>query len=279
MVTGSLVTPGYFRALGIRILRGRDLAPADDERASRVAVVSETFAERFWPGEDALGKRLQVGSQWWSVVGVVPDVKQVRLYDAPEPQFYRPHAQDPWPDLTFAVRVRGGAPTAAARLAPEIRRTVREVDPSVPVYTVRTMAAIVRNSIAAQRLYGALFAGFAAVALLLATAGIYGVTAYYVSRRTPEIGIRMALGAERRRIVRLVMSQGAVTVGLGLALGLVGALVAARALARVLYGVRPDAPLLYAGIAALLGLTALAALYVPARRAAAVDPMVALRAE
>ncbi|HKG95934.1 MAG TPA: ABC transporter permease [Gemmatimonadaceae bacterium] len=277
MATGSLVTPGFFRAMGIPLLRGRDFTAADGRDAPRVTVVSESFAARFWPNADALGKRLHLGYDWWTVVGVVRDVKQGTLADAPEPQFYRPHAQDPWEDMTVAVRVPPSRDPAS--LAAELRAAVRAADPSLPAFGFTTMPERMARAVAAQRLYGLLFAAFAAVSLALATAGVYGVMAYYVSRRTGEIGIRMALGADRARVLALVLRQGAAVAAAGVALGLAASVLAARGLAGVLYGVRTSEPLTCAAVAVVLGVTVLAAAYGPARRASAIEPMRALRAE
>jgi predicted permease len=283
MVTGALVTPGYFRTLGIPLLRGRDLAASDRLHTPRVMVVSETFAARFWPGEEALGRRIHLGDDWWTVVGIVRDVKQTRLYDAPEPQFYRPHAQQPWEALTVAVRVAPHLDVVTSaertRLLADIRRAVQAVDPRLPRPNLTAMPDILAGSLAAQRLYGTLFATFAGAALLLATAGLYGVMAYYVARRTSEIGVRMALGADRARVVRLVMRQGAAVVGLGLLLGTLGAAGVARTLAATLHGVRAGEPLVYLGAVVVLAVAAAGALYAPARRASGVEPSRALRAE
>ena len=276
VATGNLITPGYLAAMRVPLERGRFFTGDDREDAPRVILVSHTFAATHWPGEDPLGRRIHLGSDWWSVVGVVGDIRQTNLIDAPEPQFYMPHAQDPWEDLRFAVRVDRGAP---ADLVPAIRAAVREVAPAVPVFAVRTMESIMDDSLRQQRLYGALLAGFSLAALALASAGVYGVMSYFVSRRTHEIGVRMALGATRSMVRRQVLGQGAVVAAIGLVAGLAGAVLAARVLAHVLYGIRPGEPLVYLVGAGVLGVTALIATYAPARRASGVDPMEALRAD
>ncbi len=277
MATGAQVTPGYFHALGIPLLRGREFTDADRAGAPPVAVVSETFARQYWPGEDPLGKRFLLGDDRWTVVGVVRDVKQAALADAPEPQFYRPHAQDPWETVTVAVRA--ATPAGAAALVPALRRAVLAVDPTLPPFGFAPMAETLAGALAAERLYGALFAAYAVVALALATAGVYGVAAYYVSRRTHEIGVRMALGAGRAQVHRTVLRQGAAVAAGGLALGLVGAAAGARVLARVLYGVQAGAPGPYLAAAAAIGVTVCLATLGPARRASRLAPSAALRAD
>lgn len=274
MATGNLVTPEYLRVMRIPLLRGRDFTTADGRDAPRVTIVSETFASRFWPDEEALGKRIHVGSEWWTVVGIARDIKQTSLVDAAEPQFYRPHVQEPWDDMWFAIRSQSGG---AASLSPALRTAVASVDPTLPAYSFTSMTDVMSGAIAAQRLYGRLFAVFALVAFALAAAGIYGVTAYYVSRRAGEIGIRMALGADRRRVLRLVLGQAVFIAATGLLLGLAGSVLAARALSHVLFGVTAAEPFTYMGAVVLLGVTVLAASYAPARRATAMSPMSAIR--
>ena len=276
MATGNLVTPDYLRAMRIPLLRGRDFTAADGRDAPRVTVVSETFASRFWPGEEALGKRIHLGSDWWTIIGIARDIKQTSLVDAPEPQFYRPHAQEPWDDMWFTIRAQSGE---AAALAPALRAAVASIDPTLPAYSFTSMTDVMSGAIAAQRLYGRLFAMFAFVAFALAAAGIYGVTAFYVSRRTGEIGIRMALGADRQRVLRLVLGQAVSVAAMGLLLGLGGSVLAARSLSHVLFGVTAAEPLTFIGAAALLGVTVLAASYAPARRATAINPITALRSD
>lgn len=273
MATGNLVTPDYLRAMRIPLLRGRDFNTADGRDAPRVTIVSETFASRFWPGEEALGKRIHLGSDWWTIIGIAKDIKQTSLVDVPEPQFYRPHAQEPWDDMWFAIR----AQSEAASLAPALRAAVASVDPTLPAYSFTSMTDVMSGAIAAQRLYGRLFAMFALVAFALAAAGIYGVTAFYVSRRTGEIGIRMALGADKQRVLRLVLKQSVSVAAVGLLLGLGASVLAARALSHVLFGVTAAEPFTYIGAATLLGVTVLAASYAPARRATAINPTTALR--
>jgi len=211
-----------------------------------------------------------------TIVGVAADVKQERLIDGPQAEFYRPYAQHPWDNMTFAVKAPSADRTALVR---ELRAAVHEVDPTLAIYSVQSMDHVLAQATASQRLYGLLLSVFACAALALAIAGVYGVVAFYVSRRTQEIGMRVALGAEPATIVRMVVWQGTVLAVAGMVLGLGGAVIAARALAHVSYGVRAGEPLMYVGSAAILTLTAVFATWMPARRASRVDPMVALRAE
>jgi predicted lysophospholipase L1 biosynthesis ABC-type transport system permease subunit len=207
------------------------------------------------------------------IVGVVGDAHQFGV-DAPaEPEFYLPHAQDPWPWLYAVVRTRGD-PVALVR---DAERAVWSLDPNVPVTSVRTMEGLLAGSLARRRFQMLALGAFAGVAVLLAVVGVYGVMAYLVARRTREIGIRVALGAGRGGVLRLVVGEGARLAALGVGLGLVASLGASRAVARLLYGVSPTDPLTFAGTAALLGGVALLACWVPARRAARVDPVRALR--
>jgi len=276
MVTGNMVTPGYFSAMRIPLIRGREFAASDDADAPRVIVVNETFAKRFWPTGDPLGHRVDTGGGWATIIGIVGDVKQNALVDAPEPQFYRAHTQDPWEDMWFAVRVRGAD---ASRVMNDVRRVFVEIDPTQPIFSVSTMATLVERGFSSERTLGRLLSGFALVALLLAMAGVYAVMSFIVSQRMPELGLRMALGADRGRVLRLVLGQGAAVAVVGAALGLLGAILAARALAHALYGVQALEPWVYLVSVAALVIAALLATLAPARRAGTADPMVALRAE
>jgi putative ABC transport system permease protein len=276
LVTGNLITPGFFRALRIPLLRGREFTDADGPDAPRVVIISETFAKQYWPDGNALGHRIDTGGGMATIVGVVGDIKQARLIDPPEPQFYRPHAQDPWDTMTFTVRVSGDNP---ARIVPDARRALRDIDPTLAIYGATTLEQMVSDSVSSKRLFGGLFVALAAVALFLAAAGVYAVMSFYVNQRTQEIGLRMALGAERGRVTAMVIRRGAVLAVAGGVLGLGGGWIAARALASSLYAVSAGDPLVYAVAALSLVLAASLASAAPARRASAVDPMVALRAE
>lgn len=276
MVTGNMITPGFFRALRIPLLKGREFTDADVPDAPKVVIISETFAKRFWPAGDALGHRIDTGSGMASIVEIVGDIKQARIVDAPEPQFYRPHTQDPWETMTFTVRVRGGNPE---RIIPEVRRAMHDLDPTLPVYGVQTLDKMLTDVVDSHRVFGILFASFAVLALTLATAGVYAVMSFFVSQRTRELGLRVALGAEPRRVIRYVVGQGAVLAAAGGIVGVLVAIIAARALAHTLYGVSAGETPVYIVAALVLVVAAILASYGPARRASAVDPMVALRAE
>jgi putative ABC transport system permease protein len=276
-------SPGYFQAMGIALLRGRDFNGADIEGALPVAIVDESFARRFYPNEDPIGKRIKRGGSrstrpWKTIIGVVRPVRNQRLDITSLPQAYFPVFQEAGEmyNLSFAVRASGGEPLG---LAQSVRAAVLDVDRNQPIYDVKPLRQIVADSIALRRLALLLLSVFAVAALALAAAGIYGVMAYTVTQRTHEIGIRMALGARGSDVVRLVVRQGAQLALSGVALGLVAALALTRLIEALLFGVSPTDPLTFAGIALLLLAVAIAACWIPARRATKVDPMVALRCE
>lgn len=276
MVTGNMITPGFFKSVRIPLLAGREFTAADNAGAPKVAIINKTFADRYWPAGDAIGHHIDFGGGMAMIVGVVGDIKQARIQDGPEPQFYTPHAQDPWEGMTLTVRVSGDNPE---RVMPDIRRAMRDIDPTMPVYSVQTLEKMLADVIDSHRVFGLLFAGFALVAIVLATAGVYATMSFFVSQRTRELGLRVALGAESSRVIRHVMRQGAMMAVAGGVVGVIGGGAAARALAHSLYGVSASDPLLYVVGAATLVLAAVAATYGPARRASGVDPMIALRSE
>jgi putative ABC transport system permease protein len=272
------VSPDYFRAMGIRLLRGRSFERTDSAGATPVAIISESMARRFFPGEDPIGKHIHVTQgpeKWRQIVGIVGDVRQYDLHGEMTVQTYEPLAQQPFSFLTFVVRSAGSLePLPAA-----IRSAIYAVDGDQPVARIQPLTQFVAESIGRQRFAMLLFAAFSGAALLLAAIGIYGVMAYSVRQRTGEIGIRMALGAGTGQVLRLVFLQGGRYIGLGLGLGVLGALLLTRFLSTLLYGVSAHDPLTFGAIALLLALTAALACLLPARRAARVDPTSALRAE
>jgi putative ABC transport system permease protein len=274
-----VVTPGYFEAAGTPIVRGRGFTKADDERAHFVCVVNESLARQYFPDGDAVGGRIVISDKEgpWEVVGVAADVKNEDMDQEAELAFYRPYRQDPW--YTMALVVRAGEGATASGLAPSVRGEVKSLDASLPVYNVRTMRDVVDEAVSPKRLTMFLLAFFALSALVLAAVGLYAVMSYAVAQRRHEIGIRLALGAQGEDILRLVLSQGLVLTLVGLALGLVGALMLTRVMASILYGVSATDPLVFGGVASVLAAAALLACYVPARRATKVDPMIALRYE
>jgi predicted permease len=280
----SVISPGYFPAMGIPVLAGRDLDERDTFDAPRVAVVSRAFANRFYEGEDPLGRRLFV--QWgagaddtrppeFEIVGVAGDVRHAALHAEPAPTVFLSHAQQPSFLASLVVRTAGD-PVA---LAAAVRRAIREVDPDQGIHSMEPMAGVLADSIARPRLQALLLGAFAFLALTMACLGLYGVLAYAVEQRRREVGVRVAVGATPWMIFRLVVGQGLRLTAVGLAVGLVLALAATRSLASVLYGVGPADPAVYAGVAALLLLVAAAASFLPARQALRVDPVVVLRDE
>jgi putative ABC transport system permease protein len=270
------VTPSYFRTMGIRLLRGRDVTGEDREVAPAVAVISETLARRYWPGLDPVGSRIRwQDGVWRTVVGVVADTRYGGPDQEPGSTIYVPHAQAPWRSMFLAVRLT----VEPALVTRAIRRTLRDMDAAIPVTRLALMEQRVAGALAYARFLAATLGGFALVALGLAATGLYGVIAQSVARRTREIGVRVALGATRERVVGMVVGQGLALTAEGLGLGLVIAVVAARALSALLVDTRPLDPLVFTLAPSLLAATALLATFVPARRAATIDPVRALRAE
>ena len=270
------VTPEYFRTLEIPLISGRNFTDADIVSAQRVALIDETLARRYWPGEDPIGKQFKGGppnAPWISIIGVVATIKSDG-FDAPAaPHIYSPLYQNPGVASAIYLRTAGDPAT----LGDLVRHEVQSVDPGIPVFAVRTLNEVVSRSLADRRFALVILAVFAAVALLLASIGIYGVMAYTFSRRTHEIGVRVALGAQRSDILRMALGEGMILVAVGLGAGLIGAAILTRFLRSMLFSVTPTDPVTFASIAALLAAVALLACFIPARRATQVDPLVALR--
>jgi predicted permease len=276
LVEGSTVTPEYFRLLGIPLLRGRLFSDMDNENAPGATVINEAFARTYWPDEDPLGKRVKLGrttKSWSTVVGVIADARTESLEQSSVPQIYRSLYQAPGKDL--AIFLRGSLDPA--EIPGEVRQQVQSVDPELPVFGGVTLSEVVSGSLSQRRFSMEMVLLFGLTALLLAGLGIYGTISYVVNERTHEIGIRVALGAERGEILRMILRQGLELAIVGAAAGLVGALIVAHLMAGLLYGVTPTDPLTFAGVAVVLTCVALAACYIPARRATKVDPMLALR--
>ena len=293
----TIVAGRYFDAMRIPLRRGRVFAASDariaiplirwypqqplpahfnEPQAAPVAVINETMARRFWPNEDAIGKRFQtIASPLITVIGVVADVRQSGLLEEPIPQMYLSDLQEPSGALTLVVRTEGD-PLA---IAGALRQQVRTVDPTLPVGTMETMDDVLWSSVGRPRFNTVLLGASGIIALLLAVLGVYGVISYAVERRTHEIGIRRALGAQTQDVLRMVVGQAFVLVGLGIAIGVAGAFGLTRLLTTLLYDVQPTDPGTFFGVAALLAGVALLASYVPGRRATRVDPPDALRAE
>jgi putative ABC transport system permease protein len=273
----QMITPGYLETMGIPLAGGRPFTDADRAGAPDVVLVSESIARKFWPGENAVGKRIGYPwpSPWLTIVGVVKDVKTDSLNSGRTMAIYRPFAQAPIPAMTVVIRTEA----SASEMGTLLRTAVGELDPNVPVSDIAAMDHVVASSMARPRFAMALLSAFAAVALLLGAIGIYGVIAYTVSQRTREIGVRMALGATPSDAMWMVIRRGAVLTLAGIAAGMLAALGATRLLAGLLYGVSPTDPATFVAVAVVSGIVAIIACYVPARRATRVDPTVALRAE
>jgi putative ABC transport system permease protein len=275
-------TPGYFTAMGLRLVRGRFPTDADREDAPMAVVINETMAARYWPGEDALGKRFHLGTKdqpWLTIVGIVGNVRHNAIVEEPRAEMYLPHAQ--------VNRETGNIPRGMALVvrtesnplgvADAVRRTIRTLDANLPVSDIRTMEQVTARALSEQRFMAVLLGGFAMLALVLAAVGIYGTISLLVTERTQEIGIRMALGAGRESILRMVLSEAVLLAAAGLAIGLAGGAAVTRSLGNLLYGVAPHDPVTFAIVPILLLVVALVASLYPARRAARLDPIATLR--
>jgi putative ABC transport system permease protein len=279
-----VVAPSYFDVLGIRMLHGRPIADADNAGAPRAVVVNETAARLYWPGEDAVGREITVGTTLGlgrgraggTVVGVVADTKDFGPAEATKPEVFFSHSQMPVSFMSIVVRT--ASPNSEALLS-SIRDRLRAIDPNIPIYQARTIDQLLGDSVAKPRFYMLLLGAFALCALVLAAIGIYGVMAYVVGQRTHEIGVRMALGARGDQVLREVVGRGMRPAMVGLVAGISGALALTGVLSKLLYGVSATDPLTFVGVALVLAAVALLANLVPARRAARVDPAIALRSE
>jgi putative ABC transport system permease protein len=284
MVDKPAISPGYFRAMGIRMLRGRDFDPRDNESGPGVAIVSESVARRLWPGEEPIGKRISMEDHakpkdWLTVVGVVDDIRQQTLRQPPDSAIYRPYLQVSQPfflsHMTFVVRTGPNPQSAASAML----AAVRETDKDQPAETIATMQDLIAATTAEPLFETRLLAAFSTIALLLAAIGIYGVLAYSVTERTREIGIRMALGAVKSDVVGMVLRHTLALAGVGIVFGLAGAFAVSRVLAKFLFNVSPTDAVTLLSVTLLLAGVALMTAWIPARRAAGVDPAVALRYE
>jgi putative ABC transport system permease protein len=273
-----IITPAYLQAMSIPVIRGRAFTAQDKADAPKVILINETLARKYFPGEDPVGKRLTLGLNDINgeIVGVIGDVRSSSLSKEAGPEFYVPLEQVPFSDLSLVVRTSFDDP---ALVAESLRAAVQEVDKDQPLYEVRTMNSLIANSVARQRFSMTLLALFAAFALLLACVGIFSVMSYLVTQRTHEIGIRMALGAQTRDVLRMILGRGMTLTLIGIGIGLAASFALTRVMRGLLFGVSATDPLTFTGVSLLLALVALAACYLPARRAARVDPMVALRYE
>ncbi|HEU5451898.1 MAG TPA: ABC transporter permease [Terriglobales bacterium] len=266
---------GYFRTMGIPTLQGRTFNDSDRLNTATVMVINQEAAKRVWPGEDPIGKRVNWGGSWATVIGVVGDVRQFGLDAAAAPEVYISFDQGPPSNPLLVIR----SASDPASLAAAVRAAIREQEPGMGIYGVETMESVVSATVAPRRVNTMLMATFAGLALLLAAVGVYGLLSYAVTQRTAEIGVRVALGAAQRDVFRLVMGSAGRLALLGLAIGIAGALAASRLLRSVLFGVSPADPLTFVIVPLVLIVVAFLASYLPARRAARIDPVVALRAE
>ena len=279
--TMRFTTPGFFATLQIPVRAGRDVSDADTGTTQMVAVVSESLVKRYWPGQNAIGRHFHFAGRERTIVGVVADIRVRGLERTSEPQVYLPHRQMPDRSLLFyapkSLVVRTSTPLSP--LTPAVREIVRKADPQLPVFAVRSMTAIVDRTTAARRLQAGLLGGFAAVAFLLAAIGIHGVLAFAVSQRTAEIGVRLALGAQRRDILAMVVGHGAVLTVTGLVPGVALAYAAGRGLESLLAGVTPGDPLAFGAAVGLTAIMAAIGMLLPAWRAVRIDPIRAIRTQ
>ena len=271
----NTVSPGYFRTVRLPLVTGRDITERDDAQAPRVVVVNETLARREWPNRSAIGQQIRYidSDQWLTVVGVARDAKHFGPADEPRPQAYIPYMQSPQIFTSVVVRTTGDP----LSFGPLVRDAIWRVDRDQPVWRIRTLESIVTAALGSKRVLLGLVAVFAAVAVVLSGVGIYGVMSFAVTQRTHEVGVRMALGARGSEVLRLIVRQGLRLTAIALGLGLVVSLGTARLLAGQLFGVTPTDPVTFALVPVLLGVVAMLACYLPARRASRLDPLVALR--
>jgi putative ABC transport system permease protein len=278
----AIVTPDYFHTLGVPLLEGRQFTERDDAKARPVVIINRAFAEKFFPGERAVGKRMQPGAStrdgrapMRQIIGVVGNARQSALEAAADPIYYLPYQQLPW----FVPPIVMKTSTAPDAMESAVRAAVASIDKEIPIYDVQPLEDILGTAIARPRFQMLLLASFAGIALALTVVGLYGVLAYSVSKRTREIGVRVALGASRMMVQKMVLQQALFLVAAGVVLGLAGAFAAGQLLTSMLYGVSPRNPLLLAIACSAITLTAAVAALLPARRAASIDPMQALRSE
>jgi predicted permease len=274
----TFVSPGYFSAVGTPILAGRDFADTDSASSGLVAIVNLSFAKKYLGGQNPTGKHtgVPIVKEPMTIVGMVADSRHTSLREAASPEMYVPFTQKPWSSMTtphIALRTKSD-PVA---MAESVRRAIYSIDPELPLANVATLQTMVNESMAQPRFAMLSLGAFGALALLLASIGMFGVISYSVSQRTREIGVRMALGARRATVLSMVLAQGLRLAAVGIAIGVAAALGVTRLMERFLYGVRPSDPLTYVAVSALLALVVAISTLIPARRAAAIDPMLALR--
>jgi putative ABC transport system permease protein len=273
LIDFRVVTPGYFKAIGMTLLRGRDFTAADNEHSPKVVIINEALARQFFPNKDVIGQRFGLGEQ--IIVGIVGDARDDNLDKAPAPGFYAPFAQDPMDGMGVVLR----STVEPEALIASVHTMMKELYPAQPILKFKTMEQRIYERTSAKRIMTVVMGVFAGIALLLAGMGLYGVMSYSVSQHTHEIGIRLALGAQRRNILRLILGQGLVLTLAGMALGMAGALALTRFMISLLYGTSPTDALTFILSSSTLVGAAILACWLPARKATKVDPMVTLRAE
>ncbi|HEV2699155.1 MAG TPA: ABC transporter permease [Terriglobales bacterium] len=279
---GIRVSQDYFRAMQVPLARGRFFTDADEDGKEPVAIIDEATARHYWPDSDPIGRRLRFGQDpaasrivqpWRTVVGVIRDIKQDGLDLNGVPHIYVPVFQ--YPGRAVSIALRTSLP--AAQLEAQIRHEVQSIDPGLPLFNVSSMDDVLDRSLASRRFSAELVSGFAALALVLASIGIYGLLAYMVGQRSREIGVRMALGARRIDVLKMILGKGFILAAVGIVVGLFCAAAGASAMSSLLYGVRPHDPVVFVAVAIILQTMAILASWVPALRASKVDPMAALR--
>jgi len=282
----QIATPGYLEAIGERIIRGRGITPEDRTDSQPVALINEDMARKYWPGQDPLGHRIRLGGDspdrpWVTVVGIVGDVRHNELTGVVKEKFYIPHTQwhrssgNPIRSMTLVLKTSADP----ASLTSPVRAELRRLDPNLPVADIRTMEDVVGSTLSTPRFTGMLLLVFALLALVLSAIGIYGVLSYVVSRRTREIGIRVAIGAGRLQVLQMVLGQGIALTLTGVVIGIGIAIWASTLMRDMLHGVKPGDPVTFAAVGAVLTVVAILASLVPALRATRVDPVIALKTE
>jgi putative ABC transport system permease protein len=278
----QIIDPGYFPTMGVRLTRGRLFDQRDAKGAPDVVIINQAMANTFWPGQDPIGHRIRTGgstSPWVTVIGIVDDVKNSGIDQRAGTELYLPFNQTSGSgenSMYIGLRAQGVDPRS---LTSAVRREVGSLDSSLPIAEIRTMDDVISRAQSRPRFLTMLLSLFSAIALAIATVGIYGVISYSVARRTKEFGLRMVLGAQQSDVLSLVMKQGALLTGAGIVVGLLAAFALTRLMARLLFGVTATDPLTYLSVTGVLAFVALVACYIPARRATKVDPITTLRYE
>jgi putative ABC transport system permease protein len=269
-----VVSPDYFKAMSIPVMRGRVFGDRDNLDAPGAVILNQAMAKRYFPNEDPLGKRIGFGSGpfWCEVIGVVGNVRHYKLAADPEPEIYLSNYQDPWRYMTLVIRTKN-----SNNIMGEVRKEILAVDKDQPVYNIRPMEEVMSESVAQPRFNLWLLSIFASVALLLAIVGIYGVMSYLVVQRSQEIGVRLALGADRTQILKLVVGQGMILTLLGVVVGLVAAFALTRTMSSLLFGVTATDPITFIAVSVLMLAVAVIANFIPAIKATKVNPLIALR--